>query len=89
MHFFSYRPLKQSWSRVVDNYDNIFVDGDLNINLLHPKSDSWNHFSDSKDTFSQQATSQPKVYFFMSYLQIAKNISEDICLWNWHKRLTS
>ena len=60
---FAYRPpnfekksffedISNSLCLIVNKYDNVLLAGDLNINLLDPKSDTQNHFSDLRDTFS-------------------------------------
>ena len=60
---FAYRPPKQNkvlffeelskcLSRIVNKYDNYFVAGDLNINMLDPKCDGNNYFSDLNDTYN-------------------------------------
>ena len=60
---FAYRPpnfekksffeeISNSLSLIVNKYDNILLAGDVNINLLDPKSDTKNHFSDLRDTFA-------------------------------------
>ena len=60
---FAYRPpnfdkksffgeISNSLCLMVNKYENIRIAGDLNINLLDPKSDTANHFSDLRDTFA-------------------------------------
>ena len=60
---FAYRPPKyekrsffeevsNTLSAVTNKYENILLAGDLNINLLDPKSDSNNLISDLSDTFA-------------------------------------
>ena len=39
-------------SKALNRYDNLLLAGDLNVNNLRPSSESSNHFSDLKDTFS-------------------------------------
>ena len=61
--FFTYRPPKQnsillfegmssSLSHFVNEHDNYSVARDLSINMLDPKCDGGNHFSDLKDTYN-------------------------------------
>ena len=60
---FAYRPpnlekksffeeISNSLFLIVNKYENFVLAGDLNINLLDPKSDTQNHFSDLRDTFT-------------------------------------
>ena len=39
-------------SKALNKYDNLLSAGDLNINILRPTSDSFNHLSGLNDTFS-------------------------------------
>ena len=39
-------------NKALNEYDNLFLTGDLNINTLRPTSDSCNHLSDLNDSFS-------------------------------------
>ena len=60
---FAYRPsnlekksffeeISNSLFLIVNKYENFVLVGDLNINLLDPKSDTQNHFSDLRDRFT-------------------------------------
>ena len=59
---FAYRPPKfnkrdffneitNSISKIISNYDNVVLGGDLNIDLLYPSADTVNHLSDLIDIF--------------------------------------
>ena len=59
---FAYRPpnfnkkeffneISNSFSKIITNYDNVVLPGDLNINLLDPSADTENHLSDLIDIF--------------------------------------
>ena len=59
---FAYRPpnfnkkeffneISNSLSKIITNYDNVVLAGDLNINLLDPSADTENHLSDLIDIF--------------------------------------
>ena len=39
-------------NKALNEYDNLLLAGDLNINTWRPTSDSSNHLSDLNDTFS-------------------------------------
>ena len=60
---FAYRPpnfskneffeeISETLNKALNEYDNLFLAADLNINTLRPTSDSSNHFSDLNNTFS-------------------------------------
>ena len=44
--------MKQLIVNNVNNYDNYFIAGDLNINIFDPKYDRNCHFSDLKNTYN-------------------------------------
>ena len=63
VHFISYRPpnfskteffeeISVTLNKALNEYDNLLLAGDLNINTLRPTSDSSDHLSDLNDTFS-------------------------------------
>ena len=52
VHSFAYRPPIINKDKMLCNYDNIVLAGDLNINELNSCSDSSNHLSDMKDVFN-------------------------------------
>ena len=41
-----------TFNKALNKYDNLLLARDLNINILRPTSDSYNHLSDLNDTFS-------------------------------------
>lgn len=50
-HLSFFNEITQSLSQIVNKYENIFIAGDLNIDMLDPKCDKGNHFSALRDTF--------------------------------------
>ena len=71
---FAYRPpnlekksffeeISNSLFLIVNKYENFVLAGDLNINLLDSKSDTQNHFSDLRDTFTLTNSVKDKTCF--------------------------
>ena len=52
-----------TFNKSLNEYDNLLLTGDLNINTLRPTSDSCNHLSDLNDTFSLTNLVTDSTYF--------------------------
>ena len=64
-----FNELNETISKAVNNYENIIITGDLNVDVSDPDKDRDNYLSDFVDTFSLSNLISRKTYLVQQLMQ--------------------